>query len=253
LTEPRTIYDFGANNGDDVAYYLRKAERVVAVEANPLLAEQIRRRFADAIGAGRLVVESCAVTVEASAEAAPFYVHRTNHVLSQFPPPAPQLIDQFDKILTPSANVVDLIRRHGAPHYVKIDIEHYDQAILKALFLNGIFPPYISAESHSIDVFALMVALGDYQAFKLVDGRSVPQRYRNATIRTLDGEAKHDFPEHSAGPFGCDVSGPWMTRNNFFRVLGFAGLGWKDIHASRVDAPDPQYAPKPVVNIQINY
>lgn len=252
-TGRRIIFDFGANNGDDIPYYLLKADRVVAVEANPVLADQIRIRFADAIAGGRLVVESCALTVEASAPAVPFYVHRTNHVLSQFPEPGGPGRAQFDRITVPAVNVVELIRRYGAPHYVKIDIEHYDQAILRALFLNGVTPPYISAESHSIDVFAMLVALGGYQAFKLVDGRSVPTRYRNAAIRTLAGEARYDFPEHSAGPFGEDVAGPWMTRNNFFRVLAFAGLGWRDIHASRVDAPDPKHAPQPTVNLQINY
>jgi hypothetical protein len=69
---------------------------------------------------------------------------------------------------------------------------------------------------------------------------------------TRDGEARRDFPEHSAGPFGEDIAGRWMTRNNFFRLLSTVGLGWKDIHASRVDAPDPSYAPRPMVNLQIN-
>lgn len=253
MNDRRIIYDFGANNGDDLPYYLQKAEKVVAVEANPLLAQQIRARFADAIAAGRLTVEGCALTVEATTDAVPFYVHKTNHVLSQFPEPAASKLQQFDRISVPAQNVVELIRRHGDPYYVKVDIEHYDQAILRALFQNGIRPPYISAESHSVEVFALLVALGDYKAFKLVDGRSVPRRYRNATIQTLGGTAQYDFPEHSAGPFGVDVAGPWMTADNFFRVLGFAGLGWRDVHASRVDQADSAYAPQPTVNIQINY
>lgn len=251
MTGKRLIFDFGANNGDDIPYYLLKAERVVAVEANPLLANQIRVRFSNAIQAGRLVVESCALTVAASAEAVSFFVHKTNHVLSQFPEPPADVFAQFDRISVSAVNVVELVRRYGAPYYVKIDIEHYDQAILKALFQSGIFPPYISAESHSIDVFALMVAMGEYSAFKLVDGRSVAGRYRNAPVKTATGDVRYSFPEHSAGPFGEDIAGPWMTRNNFFRVLAFAGLGWKDVHASRLDAPDPKYAPQP--SLHINY
>lgn len=253
LAEKRIIFDFGANNGDDVAYYLLKADLVVAVEANPVLADQIRTKFADAIANGRLVVESCALTVEATAESVPFYVHATNHVLSQFPEPPTAVLGQFNRIAVPAVNVVELIRRHGEPYYVKIDIEHYDQAILRRLFADGIRPPYISAESHSIDVFAFLIALGGYQAFKLVDGRSVQNRYRNAMIKTAQGERQYSFPEHSAGPFGEDIAGPWMTRNNFFRVLSYAGLGWRDIHASRVDAPDPKYAPQPQVQIRIDY
>jgi FkbM family methyltransferase len=253
LTSKRIIFDFGANNGDDIPYYLMKSEQVVAVEANPILAGQIRERFAEPIAQGRLVVESCALTVDSSTEQAPFYVHRTNHVLSQFPEPPPEVRAQFDRITVPTVNVVELVRRHGEPYYVKIDIEHYDQAILRALFEAGIVPPYISAESHSIEVLALLIALGGYEAFKLVDGRTVPTRYRGARVRTTAGEAVYSFPPHSAGPFGEDIAGPWMTRNNFFRVLSFAGLGWKDIHASRVDAPDPRHAPSPQIQIRIDF
>jgi hypothetical protein len=44
-----------------------------------------------------------------------------------------------------------------------------------------------------------------------------------------------------------------MNRNNFFRVLGYAGLGWRDIHASRVDKPDDSFAPKPRLVTTIDY
>jgi len=36
----RIIYDFGANTGNDIPYYLKKADVVVAVEANPRFASQ---------------------------------------------------------------------------------------------------------------------------------------------------------------------------------------------------------------------
>ena len=39
------IYDFGMNNGDDVAYYLKKDVRIVGVEANKALCDQVCRRF----------------------------------------------------------------------------------------------------------------------------------------------------------------------------------------------------------------
>ena len=39
------IYDFGRNNGDDVEYYLLEADKVVGVEANPILCDEVRRRF----------------------------------------------------------------------------------------------------------------------------------------------------------------------------------------------------------------
>jgi FkbM family methyltransferase len=253
MASRQIIYDFGANNGDDVAYYLLKADLVVAVEANPALANQIRARFADEVANGRLFIENCVLTVDPGSDRVPFYVHKSNHVLSQFPPPEQARAHEFEEIELPSENVVSLIEKYGEPFYIKIDVEHYDQVILEHLFANGVMPPYISAESHSADVLAMLIALGKYEAFKLVDGRSVPVKYKNAQIKTRDGVHTHSFPEHSAGPFGEDIAGPWMTRNNFFRLLSFAGLGWKDIHASRIDQADPAHAPRPHFTVNINF
>jgi hypothetical protein len=139
-------------------------------------------------------------------------------------------------------SVEQLFARHGSPHYVKIDVEHYDQVILRALFAAGIRPPFISAESHSIEVFALLVAEGAYCAFKLVDGPSVATRYRDWPIETRRGTERQSFPHHSAGPFGDDIDGEWMTAFNFARLLSFEGLGWKDIHASNVRIADESNA-----------
>lgn len=249
----KLIYDFGSNSGDDIPYYLLKAEKVVAVEANPRLAEGIERRFADEIRSGRVVVESCVISVDSSSSTVPFFIHNANHVSSQFPEPPPSTRDRFERVLLPSRNVLEIIEQHGTPYYIKIDLEHYDHVVLRHLLLNGIRPPYISAESHSMDVFCLLVAIGEYSAYKLVDGASVSTKYANHTIDTLGGPLSYAFPPHSAGPFGNDIAGSWMTKDNLFSVLAYAKLGWKDLHASSLDQPDPQYAPSPFTYIGINY
>lgn len=247
----KIIYDFGSNNGDDIPYYLLKSDLVVAVEANPTLCEYIRNRFKEQIANESLIVENCVLNVGDSLEQVSFYLHKTNHVLSQLP--KPNNADEFDEVSLPSKNVIQLVQTYGDPHYVKIDIEHYDAIILRELFVNNIIPPYISSESHNIEVFAFMVALGKYNSFKLVDGGSVYSRYKDCAISTNEGIINYSFPHHSAGPFGNDVSGPWMTASNFFRVLAYAGLGWKDIHATRIDQPDANYAPPPELAISIKF
>jgi FkbM family methyltransferase len=205
----KIIYDFGANNGDDIPYYLLKSDLVVAVEANPLLCEFIKDRFKDQISAGYLVVENCVLSAEDSSKPVDFFIHKTNHVLSQFP--RPDNLDNFEKVFLPSKYVLEIIQEFGDPYYIKIDIEHYDQIILRELFANNVMPPYISSESHSIEIFSMMVAIGKYNAFKLVDGASVERRYRNCNITTHQGVIQYSFPHHSAGPFGNDISGPWIT------------------------------------------
>ena len=42
------IYDVGLHIGQDTAFYLEKGFRVVAIEANPVLAHQVAVRFAHA-------------------------------------------------------------------------------------------------------------------------------------------------------------------------------------------------------------
>ncbi|GAC1632707.1 MAG: hypothetical protein NVS9B10_27480 [Nevskia sp.] len=245
MPENRIIYDFGSNNGDDIPYYLKKASTVVAIEANPSLCRQIEQRFAAEIAAGRLFVENCVLTTEASAAEVGFYIHRDNHVLSQFPQPDDAHLKDFERVLLPSRSVLSLIAQYGAPHYIKVDIEHYDEAILHALFEGDIRPPYISAESHSIEVFAALVALGRYKAFKLIDGRSVEERFLHHPIDVAGRVETYSFPFHSAGPFGEDIPGDWMSADNFFLLLAQERLGWKDIHATNQVPPNPAAIPVP--------
>lgn len=248
------IYDLGANKGDNIPYYLKKADKIVAVEANPLLADQIRARFRQSISDQRLTVCNCVLTCAKDAPEVNFYIHKTLDVKSQFPRPDDDHITQFNEIRLPSMGVLDLIERHGEPLYIKIDIEGYDQAILRELFLNKIRPEFISAESHSIEVFSSLLTLGNYGSFNLVDGPRVASKYKNSPIKTAGGIERYSFPEHSAGPFGEDIAGNWMTPDNFFRLLAFEQLGWKDVHATNVIAPDhnrrvysASYLPKEII------
>jgi len=252
MDSPKIIYDIGSNNGDDIPYYLMKGNKVVAIEANPSLVRQIEHRFQSAIASGNLIVESCVITIDKPGKVF-FYLHKTNHVLSQLPEPASNNLMNFEKVELASKNILDVIRKHGLPYYIKIDVEHYDQSLLNCLFSNDIRPAYLSCESHSIDIFCSLVALGDYHSFKLVDGASVSKRYANHLISVNGKMVNYSFPHHSSGPMGNDILGKWMNKANFFNVLSYARLGWKDIHVSKIDSPDNSYAPQPVLSVGINY
>lgn len=230
------IYDFGMNNGDDVEYYLLKGARVVGVEANLSLCDMVERRFADAIASGRFVVLNVALSDQESGRPVRFYLHKTNHVLSQLPRPSDDQLQNFDEVEVRCRTPAGIVREFGQPAYIKIDVEHFDLVVLNNLFAAGIFPPEISAESHSADIFACLVANG-YSSFNLVDGPTVARRYGHATISTPQGRREFRFKKHSAGPFGEDILTPWEDANTFLHTLAIAGLGWKDIHASRVIPP----------------
>jgi FkbM family methyltransferase len=234
----QVIYDFGMNNGDDLEYYLLKGVRVVGVEANERLCSIVRERFSEHIKDGRLTVLNVALTEVEIDDPLTFYIHKSNHVLSQLPTPPPDTIHLFEPVQVRGRTPAGIIREFGPPLYVKIDVEHYDQAVLSNLFSANIFPPEISAESHSVEIFSLLVVNG-YNAFSLVEGSTVATKYRNAMIRTAQGLRPFTFRYHSAGPFGEDIRNRWEDRDTFLYTLAAAGLGWKDIHASMTMPTQP--------------
>jgi len=234
----QVIYDIGSNNGDDLKYYLLKADKVVAVEANPMLCQKISAAFSREIETGRLVVENCAITDKQSG-VVDFYINIKYHFLSSLIAPGQQNKDKWQAISIEAMPISQLIRKHGEPYYIKIDIEGYDEAILSALAEMGIKPPYISAESHTLGVFTVLAEKLGYKSFKLVDGDSVSKLYSKRRIFSpIEANiAEYSFPFHSAGPFGDDIDGPWLSKDSLLRILALQGLGWKDIHATTMSKP----------------
>lgn len=229
----KIIYDLGSNNGDDIPYYLKKCDLVVAVEANPDLCSLIKRRFQSEVLEGRLVVENRVISHAERDSEVPFYIHKKRHVRSQLPRPSLLEINNFQEIHLPSITVPQLVEKWGDPYYIKIDLEHYDAPVLRSIFSAKIYPPYLSAESHSAEVFCLLVVSGEYQSFKMVDGPTVQHKFAGLEIEANGGKERYSFPPHSAGPFGDDIPGPWFTADDFIRLLGISGLGWKDIHVKK--------------------
>jgi hypothetical protein len=213
----KIIYDFGANNGLNLDYFLKKADKVVAIEANPSLVEKIKNTFNKEIKDGLLFVEQCVASDNFGKT--DFYIHNLHDVLSTMIRPKEDEIKYYQKVLLNQKPASEIIKKHGNPFYIKIDIEEADGIILKNIFASRIYPEFISAECHNIDVFCHMVASGQYSMFNLINGGSVKNDY--------------GFAYHSSGPFGDDIKDKWMNANDFFEKLAENGLGWKDIHAKK--------------------
>ncbi len=230
------IYDVGANCGDNLGYYLKRAERVVAIEANPALCAQMQSRFAAEIAAGRLRVLNTAVSREEGE--ASFWIHRQQSVLSTLLTPkgaagelhAPE---NFTPLRVATTQLSTLVRQHGAPAYIKIDVEGLDAAVLADLLAHNIRPPYLSAECFEIEVFCQLVAAG-YPRFKIVEGMQVGHQLQRVSLQLADGSlTEQSFIAHSAGPFGEDIPMPWIDRQRMFRYLADRPYGWGDLHARR--------------------
>ena len=229
------ILDLGSNCGASLDYYMLKADLVVAVEANPILCWRMKESFSASIQQGRLVIENCVVTEESDEEEVIFYIHKTHSPLSQFMKPDADKSDEFEEVRVTTKSVGQLIRAYGMPIYIKIDLERYDRYILRSILTNRTLPQYISVEIHDLMVVDLLLGCGFYNAFKLVDGRSVHIQYRKCVITPynhLSSPTTVSFPRYSSGPFGDDLHGEWMDKDTIRKAILLEGLGWKDLHAT---------------------
>lgn len=143
--QPDLVIDVGMHVGDDTAFYLAQGRRVVAVEANPELAEAGRRRFAAEVAAGRLEILNLGIAGQAGF--ADFWVCESNPEWSSFN----RAIASRDGkphhgVRIPTARFREVLARCGTPGYLKIDIEGNDLLCLEDLSPAAL-PTYVSLES----------------------------------------------------------------------------------------------------------
>ena len=230
----KIIYDLGASKGENIPYYLLRSDLIIAVEANIESCEIIKKKFYDEINQKKLIVENCIVSELDNVEDY-FYVNKSDHLLSQFPKPDNDMISKFKKISVLKKDIWSLINKYGPAYYIKIDLEEYDNVILKRIFELGINPNYISAEAINLEVIKLFLNNKNYNSFKINEGKNIEYLYNKVKLDLNTGKIKYSFPKNSAGPFGNDIIGKWINKKNFVELMEFKQPGWRDIHASLID------------------
>jgi FkbM family methyltransferase len=228
------VYDVGMFNGDDTSYYLEKGFRVVGIEANPHLIPRLAERFSTEIEQKRLVIENVAVTeVEGEVELFIAGCDKPQSSLTR------RVLDLHNVPVTPTrvrgVPLSSLVQRHGAPTYMKIDVENSDLVALRDLAAHLIKPPDISVEAQHIAVIVQLYNMG-YARYRFINGKTVPTRFSKARVRRLDGVLiTFTFTLHSSGPFGDDFDEPWLNFEQAMAVWScrqtLLGPGWYDVHA----------------------
>jgi FkbM family methyltransferase len=161
----KLIYDVGLHNGDDTAYYLSRGFKVIAIEADPVQAENTKKRFAESIASGTLQILNIGVA-ENDGEF-DFYINDAKPEWNSFDlsiasrdglpwHPIKIQAQRFEKI----------INTHGVPYYLKVDIEGHDYLCVHGLDRNNL-PRYISVEANDISLFDDLAKKG-FTKFKLV-------------------------------------------------------------------------------------
>ncbi|MES2659731.1 MAG: FkbM family methyltransferase [Verrucomicrobiota bacterium] len=159
------IYDVGMNNGDDTAYYLHRGYRVIAIEANPEVAEAATKRFAAEVAAGRLTVLNIAIAEEPGEQ--PFWICESQSEWSSFHREiASRDGSAHHQINVQCKTFASVLSEHGVPYFLKVDIEGND-----ALCLGGLdpadLPAYVSVEAVELDWLKKLHELG-YGGFKCI-------------------------------------------------------------------------------------
>ena len=126
------VYDVGLHNGSDTEFYLAQGYRVVAIEADPVLARAAETRFATSIAGGRLTVLNLGIADrEGDAE---FWIRDANPEWNSFERSAAARNNSPHHSVRISVKPLrSVLAEHGAPHYLKVDIEGYDAFCLRDL------------------------------------------------------------------------------------------------------------------------
>ena len=270
------IYDIGMHEGEDSRFYLLKGFRVVAVEADPDLCAAAAERLSEFTATGQLTIVNRAI----AAASGPVTFYRSARsgwgtVVDHWDRDNAARGVQSEAITVEAITLADLVREHGDPFYMKIDIEGMDRTALQSLAATDVRPRYLSMETSfsRSPTFAAVKADFDalaelgYHRFKIVDQRAVPQQIPPdppATGRYV----RYRFSNGESGLFGEEAPGAWLTRDQalaafrrliwtkwiqvllyrkqrlylyynaiFFRLSGrYPNLGWYDFHAKHSTA-----------------
>lgn len=152
------VYDVGMNDGSDALHYLKKGYRVVSVEANPLLVKSVSKdqRFQPYLKDGSFKIESKAIG-ETDGGNLTFYTPKSpdptidkllggleDGKLSGFGTTDKDFICKCEKMGQPLTNCCNvqqvemiscdsLLKKHGVPIFMKIDVEGHDGKCLASL------------------------------------------------------------------------------------------------------------------------
>jgi FkbM family methyltransferase len=199
------VFDVGAKSGQDTAAFLARGLRVVAIEANLKLCAEMRKRFAAEIIDGRLVIVDKAIS---GLKTVILHLNSADSgwgaASASYAARGQAVAGKIERIEVETTTLTEIIRTHGSPRYLKVDIEGPDLLCLLGLF-HVDPPPFLSIErpasmGEQRFAFGLLRKLG-YTQFQIVDETQAPaQRHPKLAL-----------PRGDIGLFGAELrEGDWV-------------------------------------------
>lgn len=224
--ESNLIYDLGMHHGKDTEFYLKKGFRVIAVEANPKLVDQVSERLSPYVKDGSLVILNNAVSDEEGS--IDFFINLDKDDWSSTEQDAAVRDGaNFEKITIQCKSYRKIVDEFGTPYYLKIDIEGGDSAILNHLRELGDKPEYVSFE---ISLKSIASGVKDliklqetgYRQFKIRNQGC--NRHLKSPKPPLEGKyVKQKFNGLTSGLFGREIPGKWLeldqTIKSYIRIV----------------------------------
>lgn len=225
--DEKLIFDIGMHIGRDTRNYLDMGFNVVALDANPDQVKKGHQTFAKEISDGRLTIENYGISDAPSSLT--FYVNLYESEWSSFHPGVGQRGGEYRELQVNCITLRELVAWHGMPYYLKIDVEAFDDKVIRTLATLPDRPKYISCEECGLISMVALYEAG-VRKFKFSN-----QEVMQSEINPLTGQP---FGAASSGPFGEDLPGEWMDAHTAFNhYTGFIReggndpkQGWWDIH-----------------------
>jgi FkbM family methyltransferase len=246
------IIDVGAHNGQDTAFYLAKGFSVVAIEANPALADHISTKLASHVRAGKLRVLKVAIASDTGTQRLGISDEMTiwSSLSTDFIRRNEGVGTAYRYVDVPTMPFDHVLAEFGIPYYLKIDIEGLDMLCVEALYRFRERPTYLSVESHvtvgPAPLRAIQAELTHLQRLGYTRFQYVNQR--NHSRRPLPCPAREGryvsgpFAEGASGPFGRELPPRWQSATRALakgvsislshNLSGFGGR-WSDASATK--------------------
>ena len=228
----KIIFDIGCNEGQNIEYFLNKADYVVGIEANPFLINNIRKKFKKDLRKKKLFLENIALSEKNTNSI--FYINKKKNYLSQLE--KPKNILDYKKIDIKTKITSQIVKKYLKKlklkniEFIKIDIETSSEKVFEDLLRNNILPKFLSIEAQSPKILELILK-SPYKSFKFLNGKDIGTKLKKLNIIDKNrNKIKFDFKIHSSGPYGTDIPGRYYNKSSLVNYFINNGFGWKDVN-----------------------